>query len=176
MNLTEMITEIENHIQDVHAGLPEEIFLLISRITPLVNVDLFIRNDRDETLLTWRDDEQCGTGWHIPGGIVRFQETIGSRIHKVAKRELGVEVFFDEPAVAMHEVIKPFQKNRGHFISFLYSCALLEPLPIDLQYYQGIPKIGQWAWHARCPSNILSIHRIYTQFIDADRTRYENRA
>ena len=33
----------------------------------MVNVDLLIRNDRRETLLTWRQDELY-RGWHIPAG------------------------------------------------------------------------------------------------------------
>jgi len=165
MKLADMIIEIEKHIQDVHAGLPEEIFLLISRITPLVNVDLLIRNDRGETLLTWRNDEQCGSGWHIPGGIVRFQEDMDSRIHKVAIGELGVDVSYEQPAVAIHEIIRPNLRNRGHFISFLYSCKLLDSLPMEMHFQQGIPRNGQWAWHAHCPINLLPIHQIYSKFI-----------
>src|SRR5438105_4861558 len=54
---------------DTGAGLPPEVFLFLSRVTPLLNVDLLIQDDRGRTLLTWRDDEFFGAGWHVPGGI-----------------------------------------------------------------------------------------------------------
>ncbi|WP_169728900.1 NUDIX domain-containing protein [Desulfatirhabdium butyrativorans] len=171
MNILEGIEILESRILDARTGLPEEIFLFVSRITPLVNVDLLIRNEGGKTLLTWRNDEQCGTGWHVPGGIVRFQETIGQRIQLVAKQELGVEVSYREPAIAIHEIIRPSQRNRGHFISFLYSCELLNQLPADRQYHDGVPQNGQWCWHESCPQNILPIHRIYDKFIEAERNR-----
>src|SRR3954451_13793393 len=60
-------------------GLPEEFFLFLSRYTPIVNVDLLIQEaigeDRRRTLLTWRDDETYGAGWHVPGGIIRYKES-----------------------------------------------------------------------------------------------------
>lgn len=51
----------------------------------MVNVDLLIKNvSSNETLLTWREDEYYGPGWHVPGGIVRFKETI---VHISAHRD-----------------------------------------------------------------------------------------
>ena len=50
--------------------LPAKEFLEISKKTPLINVDLLIENEDGDVLLSWRDDEYCGTGWHIPGGII----------------------------------------------------------------------------------------------------------
>ena len=44
---TELIPAYEN----AKAGLPDEVFTYISTVTPLVNVDLLIRNDKGETLL-----------------------------------------------------------------------------------------------------------------------------
>ena len=53
-------------------------------LTPLVNVDLLIK-DSGRTLLTWRDDEFYGPGWHIPGGILGFKERALDRLAKVAE-------------------------------------------------------------------------------------------
>ena len=60
---------------DPNGGLPEELFLFVSRLVPMVNVDLFISDDQGRVLLTWRDDEIFGAGWHIPGGMIRYKET-----------------------------------------------------------------------------------------------------
>ena len=64
---------LENQIKNPSKGLPQEIFFFISRITPMINVDLLIKDEKGRTLLAWRDDEFY-KGWHIPGGIIRFKE------------------------------------------------------------------------------------------------------
>ena len=55
-------------------GLSEETFLLISQLTPMVNVELLIQDKNKGTLLTWRHDKFYGPAWHLPGGIIRFKE------------------------------------------------------------------------------------------------------
>ena len=62
------IEALEAGQDDPRRGLPDDVFLFVSRIVPLVNVDLLIQDDRSRTLLTWRDDEFFGPGWHVPGG------------------------------------------------------------------------------------------------------------
>jgi colanic acid biosynthesis protein WcaH len=73
MRLEEHIAAIEAAVADPRGGLPEPIFRLLARLTAMVNVDLLVRNDRRETLLTWRQDDLY-RGWHIPGGIIRYKE------------------------------------------------------------------------------------------------------
>jgi len=62
MSLQDLILKIETFISNPSEGLPEEIFLFISKITPLINVDLLIKNDKNETLLTWREDKILWSG------------------------------------------------------------------------------------------------------------------
>ena len=80
---TEAIREILEGIKP-EEGLGEDLFLLVSSLVPIVNVDLLVYNDKGQFLLTWRDDPHCGCGWHIPGGCVRFKETCEERIRKVS--------------------------------------------------------------------------------------------
>ncbi len=157
---------ISTSIADPSAGLPEDVFLFVSRLTPLINVDLLIRNRRSQTLLTWRDDGYYKAGWHIPGGIIRYKEKISERINAVARTELGAEIKTDHILLALNEYIHPTRKNRGHGISLLYKCKLATLLDRGLKYSSGVPKKGEWAWHDCCPSNILSVHEIYREFLD----------
>ncbi len=76
MNIHEAIEFLDKQIHNPSSGLPEELFLFISRITPMVNVDLLIKDENGRALLSWRDDQFAGTGWHVPGGIVRFKENM----------------------------------------------------------------------------------------------------
>jgi colanic acid biosynthesis protein WcaH len=165
MELEEHIKAIDQAVGDARHGLPKPVFELISRLTPLVNVDLLIRNDNGETLLTWRRDEFY-LGWHIPGGVIRFKEQMADRIAEVARIELGsaVAVVRPEP-VAMTPIIQPARLARGHVISFLFECALTRPLDESRKYTGGAPTDGQWAWHSRYPAEMIRSHEMYRRFI-----------
>ena len=73
--IADAVAVINECLPDSRAGLPDDIFYLVSRLTPMINVDLLIVNERNEKLLTWREDQFYGPGWHIPGGIIRFKES-----------------------------------------------------------------------------------------------------
>lgn len=50
MTLNEVINFLENECENPCKGLPEEVFLLLTRLTPMVNVDLLIKDDQKRTL------------------------------------------------------------------------------------------------------------------------------
>lgn len=165
MELTKIIETIESHIPNPSKGLPEEIFFFVSRITPLINVDLLIKNEHSHTLLTWRDDGYS-LGWHVPGGIIRYKETIAERVKAVARNELGVEVEFDPMPLAMNEIMNTAKRTRGHFISLLYKCRLVTQPTESLRCKNNSPTPGEWMWHSSCPDDIISVHdKIYRKFI-----------
>jgi len=164
MDLHAHVEAIEAAVADPRQGLPDPVFRLVCRLTPMVNVDLLIRNDRSETLLTWRDDGLY-FGWHVPGGIVRFKEQMADRIAAVARLELDAAVTASGAPIAVNEIITDWAV-RGHFISFLYDCTLLTPPAPSWHYTGGELKDGQWAWHTRCPDDIIKSHERYRRFID----------
>jgi len=168
MTLPDAIRILDDLTGDPRTGLPEDLFLFISRMTPLVNVDLLIQDDRNRTLLTWRSDEHHGAGWHVPGGIIRFQETAHHRIREVARLELAASIEFDPAPIAVMESIGPPRQNadRGHFISLLYRCRLSAPLDPSHQATTHPPQSGAWQWHAGSPPDLLAVHQMYRQFID----------
>ena len=113
-SLDKLINKIEKKIENPSKGLPEDIFRFISRITPLINVDLLIQNKKKGTLLTWRNaGEKYAAGWHVPGGIIRIGEKIHKRLIKVAKTELGAKIIFNKNVKEINEIHLD-QKNRKH--------------------------------------------------------------
>jgi ADP-ribose pyrophosphatase YjhB (NUDIX family) len=165
MSLEDHITAIDAAVGDARLGLPEPVFALISRVTPMVNVDLLIRNERGETLLTWRDDElYCG--WHVPGGVVRFKERLQQRVDAVARTELGTTVSMRPTPLAINEIITVERAARGHFLSFLFECRLQAPPDPSLRFVSGTPYRRQWAWHASFPPDMIPSHGLYRKFID----------
>lgn len=165
MTLLKHIELIEELIEDPKVGLPEDVFKLISRITPLINVDLLIKDSKKEkTLLTWRGHgETTAPGWHIPGGIIRYKEEIISRIHAVAENELGCKVSFDPKPLAINQIMLD-QVNRGHFISLLYSCDLITQPDPEIEYKIGNPDVGEWSWHEDAPDLLICPHEAYRKF------------
>ena len=76
---------------------------------------MLIKNEQNHTLLTWRDDGHYPPGWHVPGGIIRYKETIAERVKAVAKNELGVEVEFNPVPLAMNEKFIAQEKSEVIF-------------------------------------------------------------
>jgi colanic acid biosynthesis protein WcaH len=164
MTLSHAIQALDHLVPNPNSGLPEELFLFVSRITPLVNVDLLIQQE-GRTLLTWRSDEHHGAGWHVPGGIIRYKETARYRINEVARQELGATVEFDEAPIHVIESTGP-QRNRGHFISLLYRCRLTSELDPQLQAVSDPPAAGNWRWHPHSPPDLLQVHHVYRSILD----------
>lgn len=163
MNIKVAIEFLEKQIPNPSKGLPDEVFFYISRVTPLVNVDLLIKDENSRTLLAWRDDEYSGVGWHLPGGIVRFKEKLEERVLKVAIKEVGNKVKFDPVPIAINQIICK-KTTRGHFISILYKCFLSNkfiPKNIGLSEKDA----GYLKWHNSCPDNLLKFHKIYKKFL-----------
>lgn len=164
MNLQQAIKFLDKQIVNPSQGLPEEIFLFISRTTPLVNVDLLIKDNQGRTLLAWRDDQYCGQGWHLPGGIVRFKEKLETRVKKVAATEIGTSVKFDPTPMAINQCIHHGRDNRSHLISILYQCSLpstFVPKNKGLSHRDA----GYLQWHRGCPNNLIKFHEMYRQYI-----------
>lgn len=160
-----MFEELDALIGNPSLGLPLEVFLFLSRVTPMINVDLLIQDEAGRSLLTWREDAYHAPGWHIPGGIIRFKETFADRIHAVAHLELGTTVSFPETPLAVNQIIHPTRAERGHFISLLYECRLLAPPAEALRHHGGKPEPGAWAWHEGCPENLIPVHEIYRPYL-----------
>lgn len=162
--LARQLGAVEAAIPDPHLGLPEEVFLFATRITPMVNVDLLIRDESGRTLLTWRDERYWEPGWHVPGGIIRYKETFAQRVRAVARLELGAQVEFPPAPIAVHELIQARRRDRGHFISLLFPCRLLTPPDPALRAGEGPPLPNQWKWHETCPDDLISVHGIYRKY------------
>jgi colanic acid biosynthesis protein WcaH len=160
MNIADAIEFLNKQVPNPSEGLPDELFYYVSRITPLVNVDLLIKDENGRTLLAWRDDQYCGKGWHVPGGIVRFKETLETRVKKVAETEIGVNISFDPIPIAVNQLIHPELKIRSHFISILYKCFLSSTFVSKNKGLSNKDK-GYLMWHDSCPDNLIKYHEIY---------------
>jgi len=164
--IADLTKRLDALVPNARKGLPQDVFYFISRLTPMVNVDLLIKNEKNQTLLTWRRDEFYN-GWHIAGGIVRFKELFADRLHAVAKQEFGATIDFDPAPIGTFEKINTSRDIRGHFIANLFRCRLTSPLDESMRCHDPLnAKHGQWYWHSECPKELIPQHEVYRKYID----------
>lgn len=71
--------------------LPDEIFKSVIQHTPLISIDLIIRNEQSEVLLGKRVNAPAKGYWFVPGGRVCKNETLDDAFVRLIKEELGIE-------------------------------------------------------------------------------------
>lgn len=147
-------------------GLPQDVFLMISALVPIVNVDLLILNEKSEILLSWRDDKFYGQGWSLVGGCIRYGESFEERIHKTARSELGTDVNIVSDLLKTANVRRKHMENlayprmRGHHVALLFEC---NPTSCFDGWYMKKEKYeaGDLRWFRKIPTNILKVHHSY---------------
>lgn len=173
--MTEVLSELRERMSSLgispEKGLGEELFLFVSSLVPVINVDLLVYNQHGQFLLTRRNDPHCGIGWHIPGGCVRFKETFDSRIRKVAKSELGLEdITYDKEPLKVIEIFSngerdiDNQNERAHFITIVYKCYA----PEGFQPNNGNKTeldVGYAKWFDKLPDDFLAIQECYKEIL-----------
>jgi ADP-ribose pyrophosphatase YjhB (NUDIX family) len=165
MTIREAISFLEKQVPDPTQGLPDEVFELVTRLTPMINVDLLIQDSQGRTLLTWRQDQYFHPGWHIPGGIIRLQETAEERIAKVAATELSAKVSHEPQPIAITEFHFPHLAARKHFISLLYRCQLQGAPGICACPSDRPPQAGEYRWFSAPPPDLLEPHWRYAKYL-----------
>ena len=153
-------------IDSPESGLPEDIFEFITRLTPIVNVDLLVYNKKRQFVLTWREKDQFQKGWHIPGSIVRFKEPQEDRLKKLIEVEL-CGMLLDKPVLkCIFEIILNKERNnRGHFISFLYTATALTPITAEM-----LDKIEGKIFN-EFPSELIPVHQIYHEILSKSKPK-----
>lgn len=161
---TEKILQI---CEQPEQGLPEDVFLMISALIPVPNVDLLLLNKKNELLLSWRNDAFYPRGWSLIGGCLRYGETQQERIHKTALREIGQDVEILSEALATTDCRREqiqgnlkYQRMRGHHIAILYECRLTKDFDISKQKKKP-GEDGYLQWFPSIPENMLELHHVY---------------
>ena len=163
--LNNALNIIFSNVKDAREGLGQKIFHFISKLTPMINVDILAEDNDGRKLLTWRSDKFYGPGWHVPGGVIRFKEKINDRINAVAMEELNAKISFKSSPNLVRENITCVRDTRGHFISLLFCCKIIILMDDSLEW-DGInePLNGQIGRFISPPSNLIPQHEPYKIF------------
>ena len=68
--------------------LNDDDFLTVVESTPLVSIDLIVRNDKGEVLLGFRNNRPAQSFWFVPGGRVRKNERLDQAFSRLCEVEL----------------------------------------------------------------------------------------
>ena len=166
----EAIRQLRSLELDPQNGLPQEIFLLVSSLVPLVNADLLVVNEKNQLLLSRRNDGYFEKSWHIPGGCMRMYESFSQCIHTTALRELGCDVTFTEQPIAVRNIVRgpnlklEHPNERGHNVAVLFRCSLPAGYVID-NGEKGPDDDGFLRWFDALPPDFLKIQMAYADVL-----------
>ncbi|MFT4941842.1 MAG: colanic acid biosynthesis protein WcaH [Paraglaciecola sp.] len=72
--------------------LDETTFKTVIASTPLISIDLVVKNTKDEYLLGFRNNRPAQGFWFVPGGRVLKDETMDDAFIRLCQDELGISL------------------------------------------------------------------------------------
>jgi colanic acid biosynthesis protein WcaH len=72
--------------------LPAETFDLVVRHTPLVSIDLVVRDASRRLLVGRRVNRPAKDTWFVPGGRIEKDERLATAFRRITRVELGAEI------------------------------------------------------------------------------------
>lgn len=90
--------------------LSKDIFSTIVQNTPLISIDLIVRNKYNQILLGKRVNEPALGFWFVPGGRVFKDESLDIAFARTAKEELGLKL--QRENAAFDRVYEHFYDNN----------------------------------------------------------------
>lgn len=123
--------------------LSRNIFQTIVQNTPLVSIDLIIKNTQEQVLLGRRNSRPAQGYWFVPGGRIRKNEGLGQAFKRLTCAELDQEFLLDEACflgVFEHLYVDSVfgSETSTHYIVLGYQLIVdfnFDTLPLD-QHHQ----------------------------------------
>ena len=76
--------------------LNKDEFAQVVRNTPLVSIDLIIRDPDQQVLVGLRTNAPAKGKWFVPGGVVRKYERLADAFARIVKTEIGRDASIDD--------------------------------------------------------------------------------
>lgn len=123
--------------------LPDETFKRVIQYTPLISIDLIVRNEQGEVLLGKRVNAPAKGYWFVPGGRVRKNETLDDAFIRLVREELGIESGVTRADVKFLGVFEHFYDDcvfgsevSTHYIVLAYSLVLHNMISAPLKQHE----------------------------------------
>lgn len=128
--------------------LPDETFKSIIQHTPLISIDLIVRNEVGEVLLGKRVNAPAKGYWFVPGGRVRKNETLDDAFVRLVREELGIESGVTRVDAKFLGVFEHFYDDcvfgddiSTHYIVLAYTLSLT-----SIRKINGISQHHEFKW------------------------------
>ncbi len=106
--MTFELISITNEQESTQVLLPPEIYCTVVELTPLVSIDLIVRDRRGRVLVGYRRNRPAQGFWFVPGGRLGKNETRREAFARLTVDELGVELNIDRASfVGVFEHLYP---------------------------------------------------------------------
>jgi colanic acid biosynthesis protein WcaH len=115
--------------------LDKSALLKIVEISPLISIDLIIRNIHNEVLLGLRNNEPAKNYWFVPGGRICKGERLAQAFERISQEEIGETLTIQDArflGVFEHFYQENFAQEPGidtHYIVLAYEICLCNSLP-----------------------------------------------
>lgn len=113
---------------------PDQLIQAI-RLTPLVSIDLIVRDPQGAVLAGLRTNRPAQNCWFVPGGRICKDERLADAFRRISRSELGVNLDIREATfkgVYEHLYEDNFKNDPGvstHYVVLAFEVRLAEPLP-----------------------------------------------
>jgi colanic acid biosynthesis protein WcaH len=122
--------------------LDNDLFSTVIANTPLVSIDLVVKNNRGQTLLGQRLNRPAKGFWFVPGGRILKDEALATAFKRLSIDELGEEFNIEQA-----ELLGPYDhfyddnvfgdEFTTHYVAIAYVLVIdheLSHLPVDIQH------------------------------------------
>lgn len=82
--------------------IEDSLFSKVIEYSPLVSIDLIIRNKNDQVLLGKRINKPAQGNWFVPGGRIFKNESISNAFKRLTLEEIGHDFSIDEASLLGH--------------------------------------------------------------------------
>ncbi|HLO57442.1 MAG TPA: GDP-mannose mannosyl hydrolase [Bacteroidales bacterium] len=121
--------------------LSREDFTGVIRNSPLIAIDLIVKNSRGEVLLGFRNNSPARNTWFVPGGRIRKNETIEKAFQRITGDELGqVLQLTDSQFYGIFEHFYPGENTFDepgldtHYINLAYEIRNFDETNLNLRH------------------------------------------
>jgi colanic acid biosynthesis protein WcaH len=125
---------------------PGSDFARIVRLTPLVSIDIVVKDPRGCALLGLRVNEPAKGKYFVPGGVICKNETIEDAFARILKAEIGIKASLDEAAfLGVFEHF--YETNRfgdpgygTHYVVLAYEICLAQRPLIEMDCQHSVAR------------------------------------
>lgn len=145
--------------QQAEGWLDAAAFETVVASTPLISIDLLVKNKKGEYLLGLRKNRPAQGYWFVPGGRIQKNETLDAAFQRLAQEELGVQL--ERSQARYNGLFEHFYKESifGEHVSTHYVVLAYEVALSDEAYCLDAKQHSDMMWVKPENLNQYPVHR-----------------